>query len=422
MILSSASVPLLGLVDTAILGHLSSPVFLAASALGASALSFMYWGFGFLRMGTTGETAQTKGKHGDLVAVLMRSVTLALLIAVLLVIFRSILANVALAVMAPLGEMRELAISYCEIRMLSAPAVLINYALMGWFIGRGETRMPMIVMISVNALNIPLDWILVVEMGLNSDGAAYATVVADYVGLAVATVWTLKVLSREALHCTVASLMDVAAIGRTVSVNLNLFVRTVSLLFAFAFFHSRGALFGPEITAANAILMNLLMLTAFGLDGFALSAETLVGQALGAKQREVLTDTILECARWSALTTMLFFLLYIALMPWTGVLFSASATVQELVREHYGWLLALPLVAAPSYLYDGVFVGATRSHEMRNSMLLSVFVVFIPLWYSTQGLGNHGLWLSFALFSLFRGLSLGWIFHRSGNGQSWLSD
>lgn len=420
MILSNASVPMLGLVDTAILGHLDRTVYLAAVALGASALSFLYWGFGFLRMGTTGETAQASGRGADLLSVLLRSMLLALLIAALLLVGRGWFADTALSLMAPAGEMRALAARYCELRLLSAPAVLATYSLIGWFIGRGDTRIPLLVMVSVNALNIPLDWLLIVELGLNSDGAAIATVIADYTGLALAGGCAIRTIRRERLGTALATIANLDALRRTLAVNTDLFIRTVALLFAFAFFHSRGALLGESIVAANAILMNLLMLTAFGLDGFALAAESLVGRAVGARQHGQMTAAVSECARWSMLTALMFTLLYIGASPWTAQLFSASPEVQRLVDAHYGWLVVLPLLAAPSYLFDGVFVGATRGHDMRNSMLLSVLVIYLPCWYLTRDAGNHGLWASFSLFSLARGLSLGWLYRRSGQGSTWL--
>jgi len=420
MILSNASVPLLGLVDTAILGHLDSPRYLAGVAVGASALSFLYWGFGFLRMGTTGLTAQSAGRGADPSVVLARGVLIALLLAGLLVTLRDSLPQAGLGLMAPAGEVRELAASYCSIRLLSAPAALLNYVLIGWFIGRRDTRLPLLMLVSSNVLNIVLDWLFIVGLGMQSDGAAAATVLADYAGLAIGAIAAVRAAAPALRALAPRRVLDPRRMADMLRINGHLFLRTVLLLFAFAFFTAQGARLGETVVSANAILMNLLMLTAFALDGFALAAEALTGEAIGARCMEDFRGTVRACARWSIATAAGFTVLFAALYPVMGQLFSASADVITLVRSHYGWLVALPAIAVWSYLLDGVFIGAMQTRAMRDTMLLSVVLVYLPVWYSTRGWGNDGLWFAFTLFSLARGLSLGWLYRRYGRSNRWL--
>lgn len=420
MILSNASVPLLGLVDTAILGHLDSPRYLAAVAVGASALSFLYWGFGFLRMGTTGLTAQAAGGGADPTVVLARGATIALVLAALLVALRDMLPAAGLRLMAPPGEVRELAVGYCSIRLLSAPAALLNYVLIGWFIGRRNTRLPLLMLVSTNTLNIALDWLFIVEFGMRSEGAAAATVVADYTGFAIGATAAARKAAPALRALSPRRVLDPLQMAHMLRINGHLFLRTILLLFAFAFFTAQGARLGEIVVSANAILMNLLMLTAFALDGFALAAEALTGQAIGARRIDDFRNAVRACARWSIATAAGFMTLFAALYPVMGQLFSASPGVISAVERHYGWLVALPAITVWSYLLDGVFIGAMQTRAMRDTMLLSVGLVYLPVWYWTRGWGNDGLWFAFTLFSLARGLTLGWLYRRYGRNARWL--
>jgi MATE family multidrug resistance protein len=422
-ILANLSIPLLGLVDAALLGHLDSPRYLGAVAIGSAVLSFLYWGFSFLRMGTTGEVARAVGASDRSAATLAlaRAAVLALTIAVLLWLFRHSLLRLGLELMGAEAQVSGLAQRYALLRLLSAPAVLLTYTVVGWCIGHQDTRWPMRILIVTNAANILLDWWFIVILGWASEGAALATVLAEYLGLAVA-VAALRTRSRalqfdRQLGQALARWRPYRAL---LSSNLNLFLRTCALLFAFAYFTAAGEKLGAATLAANAVMMQFLLFAAFALDGFAYAAEGMAGQALGRRDLASFRTVVRRCAWWSGLSALLISLLILLGRPWLFPLLSDLAPVQAVMREQGLWLVLLPLAAAPSYLLDGVFIGAGATRAMMVSMLLSVTLVYLPVWELTRPLGNHGLWLAFTLFNLSRGLILGGMFAWFSRRYRWL--
>lgn len=422
-ILANISIPLLGLVDSAILGHLDNSVYLGAVAIGAALLSFLYWGFSFLRMGTTGLVARAEGAgdgYGS-VLVLARSGALALAIAALVLLLHRPLLQAGLALMSPDASLQGLAASYANIRIFSAPAVLVTYTVVGWFIGRQNTRWPMLIVITTNGANILLDFWLVMGLGLNSDGAALATVIAEYLGCAIAlfAVWRqLPVIDTALLIC---DLKNVSAYKQLLQSNRHLFVRTLSLLFSLAFFTAQSENFGSETLAANTLMIQLLMMAAYGMDGFAFAAEGLCGQKLGARDLGGFYFAVRRCALWTLLAAALMSAALLLLQGPLANLLTSLDSVKELMLRFFPWLIILPLAAGPSYLLDGVFIGASETRHMMTTMLCSVVLVYLPLWYATQGLGNHGLWLAFTAFNLARGVTLGYCFVRLSRSQQWLS-
>ena len=421
-ILSNISIPLLGLVDAAILGHLGSTHYLGAVAIGGAVLSFLYWGFSFLRMGTTGLVAKASGagKPDEATLVLAQSAVLALLIAAGVIATHPLWLHIGFKLMAPQPELAPLAESYASIRIYSAPAVLVTYTIVGWFIGNQDTRWPMAIMVTTNVINIGLDFLFIMGMGLNSDGAAYATLVAEYLGclLALAAVW--RCLPRPFSVDFLPRLRAPEAYRRLLRSNRHLFLRTVALLFSFAFFTAMGDKLGPDTLAANALMLQLLILTAYGLDGFAYAAEGLTGNALGARDLDAFHAAVLRCAWWSgalAIALSMFFLL--ANSALYQVLTDIPA-VRHIMLQHTAWLVALPLIAAASYLLDGVFIGSAETRYMMTTMLFSTLCVYLPLWYVTRDWGNHGLWFAFTAFNAARGISLYYYFARLNRTGGWL--
>lgn len=421
MIIANISVPLLGIVDTAILGHLPQAQYLAAVAVGSSILSFIYWGFGFLRMGTTGLTAQAYGggqqQHQKLI--IFQSICLAAVIGLAVIVLSPVLIAIGLRCVTPPQGALALAQQYLFIRIFSAPAVMINYAIIGWLIGRQNTRLPLLITVATNLVNIVLDVLLIVGLGMTSEGAALATLVAEYSGCALA----LAVLLRQtgALQGVIErrQLTRLADYRQLLLANRHLFVRTIALLASFAFFTAQGASQGQVVLAANTILLQLLLLVAFGLDGFAHAAEALTGDAIGRRQRTLFLDTCRHCAWWSLLTAAGFSLLYLVLgAPIIGLMTSID-TVRAVATEHLPWLIALSLVAMASYLLDGIFIGATKTAAMQTTMVLAVVLVYAPTWYFSRDWGNHGLWLAFLLFNGARGLFLGVAFGFYNRSRGW---
>jgi multidrug resistance protein, MATE family len=421
MILSNITVPLLGIVDTAILGHLANAEYLAAVATGSNIVSFMLWGFSFLRMGTTGLTSQALGRedYSHHIGLLYKSTVLAIALGVILNATQFIIIPLAINWIKPSPNVAELALSYCQIRILSAPATLANYAIIGWFIGIQNTRYPLLITLIINTANILLDWCLVILLDWKSDGAAIATVIADYLGLALGVLLIQVQLRRYKKISFRENLFKFSDYFEIITVNRRLFIRTACLLFTFAFFTSQGARIGDSTLAANTILMQLLLLTSYGLDGFAHAAEALVGRATGAKQKDDFFSVCRSVTYWSLAVAILFTLFFISAKASLVAGFSDIHRVRENVLHYYGWICGLPLLSVWSYLLDGIFIGAQKTAEMQNTILLACFGIFIPVWWATQTWGNHGLWFSFCCFSLARSLSLGLLFIRNTRQQTW---
>ena len=422
-ILSNISVPILGLVDAAILGHLGDARYLGSVALGTAILSFLYWGFSFLRMGTTGLVARATGAgdHDSAFMVLAQSMVLALGLAGAVILLHPLWLGLGFSLMDPQPALLPLAQSYAGIRIASAPAVLITYAIIGWFIGRQNTRWPMLIMILTNAANIVLDFIFIVGLGLNSDGAAIATVIAEYLGLALALLVVARQVPATAWSTARQRIADWPAYARLLRSNRHLFVRTVCLLASFAFFTAMGDKLGADTLAANALLIQLLMLAAFGLDGFAFAAEGLAGSALGAGNLGAFHRAVRRCAIWCFGTAALVSIAYWLLNPLLFPVLTDLDPVRQIMFDQVPWLIALPLLAAPSYLLDGVFIGSAETRPMMITMLASALLVYLPLWYVTQPLGNDGLWLAFCAFNAARGLSL-WLWYLYLNrSDRWLA-
>jgi MATE family multidrug resistance protein len=408
MMLSNITVPLLGMVDTGVTGHLENAVYLAAVAIGSTIFGFLYSGVNFLRMGTTGITAQRFGASDDdgLRVALGQALVVSTTIAAVLILLQVPLSAAAMTLLGPDPEVAGFASQYFSIRIWSAPATLANYAFIGWFIGLQNARVPLYIVLVINSTNIVLDLLFVLVLGMKVDGVAAASVIAEFSGVATGTAFAIAELRRRGGHLVASHLTTFGEYREFFSINANLFIRTMALMFAFAFITAAGARMGGLILAANAVLMNLLHLVAFALDGLAHAAEALVGRATGARNRLALQRSVQLTLRWS-----LYFAIGFSVLFWiTGPLFVRILTdipdVVDTTLQYLPWMIAAPVIAFWAYLYDGVFVGATRAKEMRNSMIASTFLVFIPAWFVFRFLGNHGLWLAFTIFMVSRGLTM----------------
>jgi len=408
MILSNISVPLLGMVDTGVTGHLESSTYLGAVAIGATIFGFLYTGMNFLRMGTTGIAAQRYGANDNdgLRVSLGQAVIVALLIAFALIAAQRPIGQLAMSLLGPEATVETHALQYFSIRIWSAPGTLANFALIGWFIGLQNARVPLLIFLTINITNIVLDLWFVLSLGMKVDGVALASVIAEYAGLLVGLAFAVRALRQRAGHWPFTRLFNVRAYAAFFSVNAHLFIRTMSLMFTFGFVTAQGARLGGLFLAANAVLMNLQILTAFGLDGIAHAAEALVGKAVGEKRRDALEQAVRLTLKWSLLFAIGFFAFYVVAGPSMIRLLTDLPDVRETAMQFLPWLIVSPLVSVWSFLYDGVYIGATRAKAMRDIMLLSTIVVFLPAWYLLQGYGNHGLWLAFTLFMASRGIGM----------------
>lgn len=407
IILSNVTVPLLGLVDTAVVGHLPDSRYLAAVTLGATLFSFLYWGFGFLRMGTTGLTSQAVGREDDseVRLLLAQSLVMACAIGIVLILLSKPLIDFGLWLLDGSEAAMSLAASYAHIRIFSAPAVLANYAILGWFIGQQKTRITLAILLLTNGVNIALDLLFVVGFGLASDGVAWASLIADYSALAFG-LWRVAVhcrglggeLSRRALRAW-------SHYSALLRVNRHLFVRTLGLLFAQAFFTAQGADFGDTTLAANAVLLQFIMLTSFALDGFANAAEALTGRSVGRRAWDDFGDAVRAAGKLSLMVAGVAMLVFAVGGGHLIALLTDLPEVRATAAEYLPWMIAMPAIAVWSYLLDGVFIGATESRAMRDTVWLAI-ACYLPVWWLTRDFGNHGLWFAFLCFTLVRSASL----------------
>ena len=410
LMLTNLTVPLLGLVDTAVLGHLDNPEYLGAVAVGANLFSILYWTFGFMRMGTTGLAAQAWGQQDSFaqVALLLRSLMLAVGIGLLLILFHQPLIALGLHLMNPSPSVAELAAEYASIRIWSAPAVLCQYTLVGWLIGTQFPRGPMVMLIIANGINIALDIFFVTVLGWNSRGVAMATVLAEYGATAIGFVIVLKRMP-EGQTLTKELFGQISDYLRILQVNRFIMVRTIALLLVLAFFTAQGARQGDIILAANAVLITFLLVISNALDGFANAAEALIGEAIGKGNKDQFKTVFSSALRWSIWGALLLTIAFVLGGRWLISLLTDIEGVQLTAWQYLPWLWLLPFAAVWGFLLDGVFIGATRTREMQNTMLFSALVVFLPIWWLTTGWGNHGLWLSLISLMLARAASMGWL-------------
>jgi multidrug resistance protein, MATE family len=412
IILANLSVPLLGAVDTAVMGHLPHAHYLGAVAIGATIMQFIYWGFGFLRMGTTGLTAQAFGANqpAEVRANFQRAAILGLIIGLLLWALQYPIITLSLHLFEASATVEELAHAYFQIRIWSAPAVLINYCLIGWFIGIHNTRLTFILQVWMNLVNILLDLIFVLGFGWGVEGVAAATVIAEVSAALLGIILYRREVSRIGGTQEPVKLIDTAKLKRMIAINLDIFIRTFCLIFAFAFFTAEAAKFGDATLAANAVLLQFLHFLSFGLDGFAQAAEALVGQALGAKDRRMFKIAVRTSTIWAVGISGAYALVYWITGPLIIDLLTDIESVRLAAKEVVIWLIVLPMIAVWPYMLDGIFIGATRSADMRNGMMISLAIFVAALFVFKAEFGYHGLWLALTIFMAARGITLGFVY------------
>lgn len=404
-IVSNITVPLLGLVDVAITGHLGAAAYIGAIAVGGMLFSLIYWLFGFLRMGTSGMTSQAYGK-GDAVEqtrILICSTATGLAVTTVLVAFQYPIGRIAFAFIHPTPEVERLASTYFRICIWGAPAVLLLYSLCGWFIGMQNSRYPMYIAVVQNLGNIAVSLWLVHKLGLKIEGVALGTLTAQYIGLLLAVVLWLHRYGylRSCMNCH--ALTDRRALGQFFHVNRDIFLRTVCLVAVTVSFTSIGAARGEMTLAVNTLLMQLFTLFSYVMDGFAYAGEALAGKHIGTGDRKAFRSTVRNLFGWGAGLAMGFTLLY-GLGGQTFLsLLTDNTEVVHVATRYFGWVLAVPAVGFTAFLLDGVFIGATATSLMLKSMLVAS-VAFFLLYICLGGtIDNHALWLAFDSYLFLRG-------------------
>lgn len=410
MILSNATVPLLGIVDTAVIGQLNDPALIGGVALGATIFAMLFWAFGFLRMGTTGLTAQAAGAGDspEVAANLYRALAIAVTFGFALFAVHTGLIVFALKLVGGSAAVQTATAEYFGVRILSAPATLANYALIGWFIGLARAKAAFALQLVPNIINIVLAIVFVLFAGKGVKGAAMAAVIAEYAAAAAGLL-----LARRYLTATGdarARIFDATAFKRLIAVNGDIMIRTVCLLFAFTFFTAQGAKLGDVALAANSVLRGLGDLSAYVLDGFAFAAEVLTGQAIGARNFPRFRRAVYLSSLWAGALAVVATLVFLGGGVLLIQIMTATPSVRDAAYEFLPWAVLMPLAGVACFQLDGIFIGATRTADMRNMMIVSLAVFFAAWAVLMPAFGNHGLWASLTIFLLARAVTLGWRF------------
>lgn len=411
-ILSNIAVPLLGLADTALMGRMESEAYLGAIALGGILFSFIYWGLGFIRMGTTGLTAQAFGRQDpeEGIAVLARALLVGGTAGLIL-----------LLVQLPLGEfgfrlleaeasgdnielVKQLSREYFYIRIWAAPANIGLMALLGWFLGMQNARFPMILIIAINIFNILFNFFFIYEMGMKSDGVALGTVLAQYLGLSLAIILFVARYRDQLKHLKRSTILQISKIKQFFSVNADIFIRTMLLVFSLAFVNAKSFALDDNTLAINAILMQYFLMMSYAVDGFAYAAESLAGRFIGEGSAPKLREAVRKLLLWGTGFGAIFALVYLAFGEAMLHVFTDQEELITAAAEYVPWLALIALLAPLAFVWDGIYIGATATKAMRNTMIVAVLLIFLPTYFlSIDSLYNHGIWLSMTVLMVARG-------------------
>lgn len=405
-IVTNITVPLLGLVDTLITGHLGRTAYIGAVSVGATLFNMIYWNFGFLRMGTSGQTAQAYGRKDEegMANALFRSLFFAGLFALAIWILQWPISALAFKLMDATLEVEENALLYFRICIWGAPAILGLYGLKGWFIGMQNTKYPMVIAVTINVVNILASLLFVYGLEWKVEGVAYGSLIAQYVGLVTALLlwcYKYKVYWR---YLYFKHAMRKSELSGFFKLNGSIFLRTLCLNAVMSFFTFAGAHQGEVLLAVNVLLMQLFNLFSYFTDGFAYAGEALVGKYVGAKDREGVRDSIKLIFVWGARLVVLFTLLYaLGAQPFIQLLTDQEA-VREAATSYYGWVLLVPIAGVSAFLWDGIMVGATAIKPMVYATAAACATFFVLYFSFHSLLGNHALWLAFIIYLAVRGL------------------
>ena len=410
-IVSNITVPLLGLIDAAIVGHLGAASYIGAIAVGGMLFNIIYWIFGFLRMGTSGMTSQAYGQkdEAETMRILARSMGVGMLIALALIILQYPIERIAFTLMKATPEVERLASLYFRICIWGAPAVLGLYSISGWCIGMQNSRFPMYVAITQNIVNILASLVLVYGLGMKIEGVAIGTLVAQYAGLLMAAwLWTSH-FKRLLPYVQLQTLLAKGAIRRFFQVNRDIFFRTLCLVAVTMYFTSAGAAQGEVILAVNTLLMHFFTFFSYIMDGFAYAGEALVGKHLGANDRPALRQMVHQLFVWGIVLSLVFTLVYgIGGKVFLGLITNEQSVITASSAYFY-WVLAIPLAGFAAFLYDGIFIGATATRWMLYAMSIATTAFFL-IYYGFRGtMDNHALWLAFITYLALRGIVQGFL-------------
>lgn len=405
-IISNITVPLLGLIDVTIVGHLGAAAYIGAIAVGGMLFNIIYWIFGFLRMGTSGMTSQAYGKHDldEVARLLLRSVGVGLLIAIILVALQYPIRKLAFTFIQTTEEVERLATLYFRICIWGVPAMLGLYGFAGWFIGMQNSRFPMYIAITQNIVNIAASLCFVYLFHMKVAGVAWGTLTAQYAGFLMALLLWRRYYGGLKKHVAWHEVLKKEAMLRFFQVNRDIFLRTLCLVIVTLFFTSAGAAQGEIVLAVNTLLMQLFTLFSYIMDGFAYSGEALVGKYVGANNQPALYRTVRQLFIWGVgLSTGFTLLYFFGGKSFLGLLTNEISVIRE-AENYFYWVLAIPLTGFAAFLWDGIFIGATATRQMFYSMLVASSSFFLVYYSLHEWMGNHALWLAFIVYLSLRGI------------------
>lgn len=407
-IISNITIPMLGMIDMAIAGRLGEDAAIGGLAIGTAIFNFIYWNCAFIRMGTSGITAQAygAGRADECADILLRSVAVAAAMALVLLAMQKPLGRLSFALMNGSEKTTALAAEYFYARIWAAPATVSLYAVHGWFIGMQDSRTPMFVAIAINIINVAFSLLFVYRFGMGIAGIAWGTVVSQYGGLVMSwIIWLFKYRSY-ARRLSLRRSLRMGPMRQFFGINRDVFLRTACLVAVYTFFTSASSSYGDVTLAANTLLMQLFTLFSYMLDGFAYAAESLTGRFIGEQNRSALRESIRKLIVWSAGIAGIYILVYLG--SWEKILgiFSPSEAVLSKAADYVWWVVAIPAAGFIPFMIDGILLGATQTRILRNTMFAAVGVFFALYYILRDGMGNDALWLSFLAFIILRGVLL----------------
>lgn len=404
-IISNITVPLLGLVDVTITGHLGNVAYIGAIAVGGMLFNMIYWIFGFLRMGTGGMTSQAYGSRNDNECrnILLRSLGISILLATILIMLQTLIVSIAFLFIDTSPEVKKYASEYFHICIWGAPAVLGLYSFTGWFLGMQNSRYPMYIAITQNVINIAASLFFVKEMGMKIEGVAYGTLIAQYAGLMMAIILGLKYTKRYTWNISAVHIFNRKSMSVFFKVNRDIFFRTLCIVAVTVFFTSSGATYGDTTLAVNTLLMQLFTIFSYIMDGFAYAGEALVGKHVGSRDNRLLRLTVRHLIYWGTGVALFFTLLYIIGGKDFLQLLTDDMNVINNSSQYYYWVLAIPFAGFMAFILDGICIGATATGIMLRSIFVASIAFFSTYYISDSTMGNHSLWMAFIVYLFVRG-------------------
>ena len=410
---SNLAIPLVGIVDTGLMGNLGNTKFLAATSIATSIMTMIIWSFGFLRMGTVGIVAQlfAKSDYREIVRTLLRNFLLAIIISTVVILFKPVLLNLIKNYFITTADTHELIKTYISVRILSVPAELITYILVGFYLGIQKTSISSLFIIIFSVLNIVCSSFFVLSLNLNVFGVALGTLIASYITVITFTIFTYNfILNEFQISPSFKKIIITSKILKLFSINFNIFIRTFFLTFSFLWITYLGARLGEDYLAVNAILMQFVLLAAFFLDAYAFSTEGIIGFTIGKRNQKSFLSAVRYSIQLSFFTALIISVGYLIFFKQFINLITDVEILRFIAYKHALWVIIIPPIASFCYQLDGIFIGASQTKEIRNAMIISVASFVITSIYLTKFFDNHGLWLSLVLFMIFRSLSLNYYF------------